>query len=54
MNTKAFTKADSSEILRATQVYANVSSGGLSKSSKIPIPVQSVLGELDLRGCRSV
>ena len=46
MNTKAFTKADSSEILRATQVYANVSSGELSRSSKIPIPVQSVLGEL--------
>ena len=46
MNTKAFTKADSSEILRATQGYANVSSEKLSKSSKIPIPAQNVLGEL--------
>ena len=54
MNTKAFTKADSSEILRATQVYANVSSGGLSKSSKIPIPAQNATSGLDLRGCRSV
>ena len=46
MNTKVFMKVDSSEILRATQVYANVSSGELSRSSKIPIPAQNVLGEL--------
>ena len=35
MNTKAFTKADSSEILRATQVYANVSSGGLKRFGRV-------------------
>ena len=46
MNTKVFMKTDLSEILRATQVYANVSSGELSRSSKIPITAQNVLGEL--------
>ena len=43
---QGFYETDSSEILRATQVYANVSSGALSRSSKIPIPAQNVLGEL--------
>ena len=44
MNTTPFMRADSSETLLATPVYANVSSGGLNRSSTIPIPAQNVSG----------
>lgn len=45
MNIKRFMKTDSSEPWLATQIYANASNEKLSKSSKIFMIAQNVLGK---------